>query len=60
ARKLREDTTLTTEQRQAALQAVRAESEKAIVQTLGQSGLDRLKKQPGGMWLRMISPDPKP
>jgi hypothetical protein len=58
AGKLRNDPSLSFEQRQAALRGIRAETEKAIVQTLGQKGFERLQSQPmGSSWLRNLSPD---
>jgi hypothetical protein len=58
AGKLRNDPSLSFEQRQSALQGIRAETEKAIVQTLGQKGFERLQSQPmGSSWLRNLSPD---
>ncbi len=60
ASKLRNDSSLSIEERQAALQGIRAETEKAIVETMGQKGFDRLQNQPMGIsWLRRISPEAK-
>jgi hypothetical protein len=58
AQKLRMDKSLSNEARASALQAIRAETERSVIETLGQKGFDRYKNN--AYWLRNISPDPKP
>lgn len=59
-KKLREDTTLSAEQRQTAQQQIRAATEKAIQESLGsEKNFKRFQSQ-SGWWLRNLSPDPRP
>ncbi len=57
ANKLRADQSLSNEQRQAALRAIRTETERAITATFGQKGFDSYQSQQGAWWLKGISPD---
>jgi hypothetical protein len=59
ANKVRLDKNLSTEQQQAALQGIRAETEKSIQQVFGTSAWDSYKKQQSAYWLKSLSPDPK-
>ena len=56
-RKVREDKTLTNEQRTQALQAIRMETEKAITESLGESGLKKYRSR-GGYWISNLAPTP--
>jgi len=58
ARKLRSDSSLTPEQRAAALAGIRAETEKGIRTVFGEKGYESYESQ--AYWLRTISPDLKP
>lgn len=61
ASKIRSDTTLSDEQRHAALQAIRVETEKTLAQTLGEKGFDLYKKQFGAYWIQTLAPkEPQP
>ncbi|HVR34295.1 MAG TPA: hypothetical protein VMS21_00420 [Methylomirabilota bacterium] len=53
---LRADGSVTAEQRQVALEAVRAETERAFTEVLGSEGFDSYQKQPGAYWLRNLAP----
>jgi hypothetical protein len=55
-KKVREDKTLTSEQRTQALQAIRTETEKAITEAMGESGLKKYKTR-GGWWLSNLAPN---
>jgi hypothetical protein len=56
-RKVRNNKQLTTEQRDKALDAIRAETEKAMIETMGQKAFDALKKQNGWMkGITLVSP----
>jgi len=55
AKKVREDKTLTNEQRTLALQAIRTETEKAITQSLGEKGLKNYRNR-GGWWISNLAP----
>ena len=59
ANKVRADTALSAEQRKAALEAIRVETERAMGQVLGPKALESYQKQPGAYWLRNISPNSK-
>jgi hypothetical protein len=56
ANQVRADGSLTAEQRQAALEAVRAETERALAEVLGSEGYDSYQKQPSAHWLRNLAP----
>lgn len=58
ARKLRSNSSLTPEQRTAALAGIRAETEKGIRSVFGEKGFESYQNQ--AFWLKGISPDPKP
>lgn len=59
-KKVREDKTLSNEQRAQALQAIRAETEKTVVATLGgEKNYNRYKSR-GGYWVSNIAPTPRP
>lgn len=58
AAKIRTDQSLTPEQRTAALQGIRNETEKGIRTVFGEQGFNSYQGQ--AWWLRSISPDPKP
>ena len=55
ANKLRQDKTLTPEERTAALQAIRAETEKALAETLGVRRAKAYANN-GGYWLQNLAP----
>lgn len=57
ANKIRQDKTLSSEQRTAALSGIRAETEKAMQGVLGDKAYKSYQGQ--AYWLRSISPDPK-
>jgi hypothetical protein len=59
AQRLRADQTMSDEQRRAALQAIRAETENSITQVMGQAGFQAYQNQPGAHWIKNISPDPR-
>ena len=58
AKALRADKALDSAARMAALQGIRAETEKAMLGVLGEKGFDTYQNQ--AYWLKSISPDPKP
>jgi hypothetical protein len=58
ARKLRTNTSLTPEQRNAALRNIRTETENGIKSVFGQKGFESYESQ--AWWLKSISPDPQP
>jgi hypothetical protein len=60
AKRVREDKSLSPDQRQAALRGIREETERSIRQVYGDKGFESYQKQQGAYWLRGISPDPKP
>ena len=61
AKKIRNDTALSSEQRNAALASIRAETETAVTGVLGAPGYEAFKKAtPASGWIRQLSPDPKP
>lgn len=57
ARKLRQDQSLNKEQRNAALQGIRAETENSIRAVFGDKGYKSYQKQHGAYWLNNISPE---
>lgn len=59
ARNLRNDKSLTSEQRTAALQGIRTETENSIRTVFGDKAYESYQKQPGAYWLKNISPDAK-
>lgn len=59
AKRVRTDKSLSPEQRQAALAAIRAETERSMGEVLGPKALEAYQKQPGAYWIRNISPNPK-
>ena len=60
ASELRANSKLSSEDRTAALQAIRAETERSMQQTLGEKGWQSYNKQNNTWWLKSLSPDPKP
>ena len=60
ATELRNNTKLSAEDRTAALQAIRAETERSMQQTLGEKGWQSYNKQQNTWWLKSVSPDPTP
>jgi hypothetical protein len=59
ARKVRQDKSLTKEQRTAALQGIRTETENSVRVVFGDKGFQSYQKQPAAHWLNSISPEPK-
>ncbi|MFM8471103.1 MAG: hypothetical protein ACKODH_14255 [Limisphaerales bacterium] len=57
AKKLRDDKTLSNEQRTAALRAIREETEKSVKGVLGEKGFTNLERNNGVWWLNGLSPD---
>jgi hypothetical protein len=57
AREIRSNKELTSQQRNEALKAVRAETESALQKVLGEKTWESFQRQPGAMMLRSISPD---
>ncbi len=57
AKKLREDKNLTSEQRTAALRAVRDETERSVKGVLGGKGFTSLERNNGAWWLTSLAPD---
>ena len=57
AKKLREDKNLTSEQRTAALRAVRDETERSVKGVLGEKGFTSLERNNGAWWLTSLAPD---
>ena len=57
-KQLREDNSLTSEQRQAALQKISDEAERTLKATLGEKTYNRYRDQ-GGWWLRNLAPRPQ-
>ena len=53
-RKVQSDKTLSAEERAEMLKAIRAETEKAVIEQIGEKGLKAYKRG-GGYWLRNIS-----
>ncbi len=60
AGKVRQDASLSSEQRTAALQGIRSETERGIRTVFGEKAFNSYVNQPGTYWLKGISPDPKP
>jgi hypothetical protein len=60
ARNLHKDTSLTKEQRDAALLGIRTETEHSIRTVFGDKAFQSYQNQPGAHWLKSISPDQKP
>ncbi len=60
ATELRSNSKLSNEDRTAALQAIRAETERSMQQTLGEKGWQSYNKQQNTWWLKSVSPDPTP
>lgn len=60
ANRVRNDPSLNHEQRQAALQAMRAETERGISTVLGEEGFKSYTKQNGAWWLNGISHEATP
>ena len=61
AKKIRNDSALSSEQRQAALAGIRTETESAVTGVLGAQGYEAFKKaSQASSWLKQLSPDPKP
>ena len=59
AKTLRQDTTLSSEARTAALQGIRTETEASIRTVFGEKAWTSYQSQRGASWLKNISPDPK-
>jgi len=59
ARKIRQDQSLTKEQRNAALQGIRAETENSIRTVFGDKGYETYQRRAGARWLNNISRGPK-
>ncbi len=60
ANQIRGNQDLPPDQRRAALQAVRAETERSIQQTMGDQGWDLYNRPQNTIWLRVIAPDAAP
>ncbi len=60
ASELRSNAKLSNEDRTAALQAIRTETERSMQQTLGEKGWQSYNKQQNTWWLKGVSPDPTP
>lgn len=58
ARTLRQDSSLTPEQRQRALENIRTETENAVRTVLGERAFEAYRRQPGAGWLRNLAPAP--
>jgi hypothetical protein len=59
ATKVRANASLSADQRKAALEAIRSETERSMGGVLGPKAMQSYQKQPGAYWLRSISPNPK-
>lgn len=59
ASKVRNDKSLTSEQRQTALQGIRQETERSIQQVFGDQAFQSYKNGNNAYWLKGLSPDPK-
>lgn len=57
AQQLRGDKTLTTEQRTAALRAIREETERSVKVTFGEKGYSNYERNHGAYWINSLSPD---
>lgn len=60
ASELRSNSKLSNEDRTAALQVIRTETERSMQQTLGEKGWQSYNKQQNTWWLKGVSPDSKP
>lgn len=60
ANQVRGNQNLTSEQRNAALQAIRQETERTIQQTLGTDAWDQYNRPNNTWWLRNLAPEPVP
>ena len=60
AMKVRNDTTLSPEQRAQALSGIRSETERSIRGVFGDTAWQSYQKQPTAYWMKSISPDPTP
>jgi hypothetical protein len=58
-RQVKQDNSLSPEQQQAALQAIRAETESTVRATLGDQAFQSYQNQPGAIWLKNISSRPR-
>lgn len=58
--KVRADKTLTSEQRTEALKSIRTETEKTVIDTLGEKVSASYKRRGGGYWINNISPTRTP
>lgn len=59
ATKVRANKSLSADQRKAALEAIRTETERSMGEVLGAKAMENYQKQPTAYWLRNISPNPK-
>lgn len=59
ATKVRANASLSADQRKAALEAFRAETQRSMGEVLGPKAMQSYQKQPGAYWLRSISRNPK-
>lgn len=57
AKKLRDDQSLSADQRTAALRAIREETERSVKGVLGEKGFTSLERNNGAWWLRNLAPD---
>lgn len=60
AAELRKKKDISAADRTAALQAIRAETERSMQQTLGERGWTNYNRQANTWWLKSLSPDPQP
>ena len=60
AAELRSNSKLSNEERTAALQAIRTQTERSMQQTLGEKGWQSYNRQQNTYWLKGVSPDPTP
>jgi uncharacterized membrane protein len=58
AMQVRNDASLSTDQRAQALSGIRAETENSIRTVFGDTAWQSYQKQPGAYWMKAISPDP--
>jgi hypothetical protein len=58
AMKIRNDASLSNEQRTQTLTTIRAETERSIRGVFGDAGWQSYQKQPTAYWIKAISPDP--
>ncbi len=59
AKQVRQDQSLSADQRTTVLQGIRTETENSIKAVFGDKAWESYRKQPGAYWIRGISPDPK-